>query len=158
MRYNWNWAILVTEPYLLWMLSGLMWTILVSLAGWVLALVLGAIVGVARRVKQPVVRAIAAAYVELFRNVPLLVQLFLWYFVLPELLPPSAGKWLKRDLPEPEIVTAIVALGLYTACRVAEQVRSGIQSIGGGQRYAGLASGLTEAQVYRYILLPRAFR
>jgi glutamate/aspartate transport system permease protein len=91
MRYNWNWAILVTEPYLMWMLSGLMWTMLVSLAGRILALLLGSLVGIARTVRQPAVRAIAAAYVEIFRNVPLLVQLFLWYFVLPELLPPAAG-------------------------------------------------------------------
>ncbi|HEX3498751.1 MAG TPA: amino acid ABC transporter permease [Stellaceae bacterium] len=158
MRYNWNWAILVTEPYLMWMLSGLLWTILVSLAGWVLALLLGSIVGVARTVRQPVVRAIAAAYVEVFRNIPLLVQLFLWYFVLPELLPPAAGTWLKRDLPYAEFWTAVVSLGTYTACRIAEQLRAGIEAIAGGQARAGLATGLTTAQVYRYILLPVAYR
>src|SRR5436305_4944622 len=158
MRYNWNWAVLVTEPYLLWMLSGLLWTILVSLAGWILALVLGSLVGIARTVKQPAVRAIAAAYVEIFRNVPLLVQLFLWYFVLPELLPPAAGTWLKRDLPFAEFWTAVVSLGTYTACRIAEQLRAGIEAIAGGQARAGLATGLTTAQVYRYILLPVAYR
>jgi glutamate/aspartate transport system permease protein len=158
MRYNWNWAILVTEPYLLWMLSGLLWTILVSLAGWVLAMLLGAIVGIARAVKQPMVRAIAAAYVEIFRNIPLLVQLFLWYFVLPELLPPAAGTWLKRDLPYAEFWTAVVSLGTYTACRIAEQLRAGIEAIAGGQARAGLATGLTTVQVYRYILLPVAYR
>jgi glutamate/aspartate transport system permease protein len=158
MRYNWNWAILVTEPYLLWMLSGLLWTILVSLAGWVLAMLLGAIVGIARTVKQPMVRAIAAAYVEIFRNIPLLVQLFLWYFVLPELLPPAAGTWLKRDLPYAEFWTAVVSLGTYTACRIAEQLRAGIEAIAGGQARAGLATGLTIVQVYRYILLPVAYR
>jgi glutamate/aspartate transport system permease protein len=158
MRYNWNWAILVTEPYLMWMVQGLLWTILVSLAGWVLALLLGSVVGVARTVRQPVVRAIAAAYVEIFRNVPLLVQLFLWYFVLPELLPPAAGTWLKRDLPDAEFWTAVVSLGTYTACRVAEQLRAGIEAIAGGQARAGLATGLTAVQVYRYILLPVACR
>jgi glutamate/aspartate transport system permease protein len=158
MRYNWNWAILVTEPYLLWMLSGLLWTILVSLAGWVLALFLGSLVGVARTVRQPAVRTIAAAYVEIFRNVPLLVQLFLWYFVLPELLPPSAGTWLKRELPYAEFWTAVVSLGTYTACRIAEQLRAGIEAIAGGQASAGLATGLTTVQVYRYILLPVAYR
>jgi len=158
MRYNWNWAVLVTEPYLMWMLQGLLWTILVSLAGWVLALLLGSVVGVARTVRPPAVRATAAAYVEIFRNVPLLVQLFLWYFVLPELLPPAAGSWLKRDLPFAEFWTAVVSLGTYTACRVAEQLRAGIQAIAGGQASAGLASGLTTTQVYRYILLPVAFR
>ena len=130
----------------------------VSLVGWVIALVLGSIVGIARTVKQPLVRWIAAAYVEIFRNVPLLVQIFLWYFVLPELLPPAAGTWLKRDLPNAEFWTAAVSLGTYTACRVAEQLRAGIQAIAGGQASAGLASGLTTVQVYRYILLPVAFR
>ena len=158
MRYNWNWAILVTEPYLLWMLSGLLWTILVSLAGCVVALVLGSIVGIARTVRHPALRWLAAAYVEIFRNVPLLVQLFLWYFVLPELLPASAGSWLKRDLPYAEFWTAVVSLGTYTACRIAEQLRAGIEAITGGQASAGLATGLTTVQVYRYILLPVAYR
>jgi glutamate/aspartate transport system permease protein len=158
MRYNWNWAVLITEPYLMWMIQGLLWTVLVSLAGWVLALLLGSVVGVARTVRLPAVRAIAAAYVEIFRNVPLLVQLFLWYFVLPELLPPAAGTWLKRDLPFAEFWTAVVSLGTYTACRVAEQLRAGIEAIAGGQARAGLATGLTTAQVYRYILLPIAYR
>ena len=158
MRYNWNWAVLVTPPYLGDMLSGLMWTVLVSLAGWTIAFGLGSVVGIARTVKNPVIRAIGAGYVELFRNVPLLVQLFLWYFVLPELLPKAAGTWLKRDLPNAEFWTAVVSLGTYTACRVAEQLRAGIESIAGGQATAGLATGLTPVQVYRYIVLPVAYR
>lgn len=158
MRYNWNWAVLVTAPYFGDMMSGLMWTVLVSLAGWAIAFSLGSVVGVARTVKQPVIRALAAGYVELFRNVPLLVQLFLWYFVLPEVLPTAAGTWLKRDLPNAEFWTAVVSLGTYTACRVAEPVRAGIEAIAGGQANAGLATGLTQTQVYRYILLPVAYR
>jgi glutamate/aspartate transport system permease protein len=158
MRYNWDWAVLVTEPYASAMLSGLALTVLISLLGWITAFGLGSLIGIARTLENRWLSTPAMLYVELFRNVPLLVQLFLWYFVLPELLPPSAGHWLKRDLPEPELVTAIVGLGLYTACRVAEQVRSGIQSIGRGQSMAGLASGLTRWQVYRYILVPRAYR
>src|SRR5258707_6174047 len=157
MRYNWNWAILVTEPYLMWMLAGLLWTILVSLAGWVLAFVLGATVGVARTVKQPVVRAIAAAYVELFRNIPLLVQMFLWYFVLPEVMPQAIGDWLKQSA-NASFYNAVICLGLYTSARVAEQVKAGILSLRSGQRMAGLAMGLTLPQTYRYVLLPMAFR
>ena len=158
MRYNWNWGVLLTEPYVWWMLEGLMWTVLVSLAGWVIALVLGSIVGIARTLRSRAARAVGAAYVELFRNIPLLVQLFLWYFVLPELLPRAAGMWLKRDLPFPEFWTAVVGLGTYTAGRVAEQVRAGIGAIAAGQASAGLASGLTMLQVYRHILLPVAYR
>src|SRR5262245_5507325 len=106
-----------------------MWTILVALASWAIALVLGSIIGVARTIRQPAVSAVAGAYVEIFRNVPLLVQIFLWYFVLPELLPHAAGQFLKRDLPHAEFLTAVASLGTYTACRVAEQVRAGIESI-----------------------------
>ncbi|HEX2556163.1 MAG TPA: amino acid ABC transporter permease [Microvirga sp.] len=149
---------LVTDPYLGWILSGLLWTILVAAAGWIIALVLGTVIGIARTVRSRVVRALAAVYVEVFRNIPLLVQIFLFYFVLPEVLPRAAGRWLKRELPEPEFWTAVVSLGLYTACRVAEQVRSGIQSIPQGQTFAGLATGLTRRQVYRWIILPVAYR
>ena len=100
----------------------------------------------------------ANVYVTIFRNVPLLVQLFLWYFVFPELLPDDAGMWVKREMPLPEFWTAVVCLGLYSASRVAEQVRAGINSISRGQHYAAMAIGLTPVQVYRYVLLPVAFR
>jgi glutamate/aspartate transport system permease protein len=100
----------------------------------------------------------ANVYVTLFRNIPLLVQLFLWYFVFPEVISDEAGMWLKRGLPLPEFWTAVVCLGLYTASRVAEQVRAGINSISKGQAYAAMAIGLRPAQVYRYVLLPVAFR
>jgi len=100
----------------------------------------------------------ANVYVTIFRNVPLLVQLFLWYFVFPELLSDEAGMWVKREMPLPEFWTAVVCLGLYSASRVAEQVRAGINSISRGQQYAAMAIGLTPVQVYRYVLLPVAFR
>jgi glutamate/aspartate transport system permease protein len=100
----------------------------------------------------------ANVYVTIFRNVPLLVQLFLWYFVFPELLSDDAGMWVKREMPLPEFWTAVVCLGLYSASRVAEQVRAGINSISRGQQYAAMAIGLTPVQVYRYVLLPVAFR
>jgi glutamate/aspartate transport system permease protein len=100
----------------------------------------------------------ANVYVTVFRNVPLLVQLFLWYFVFPELLSEEAGMWVKREMPLPEFSTAVLCLGLYTASRVAEQVRAGVNSISKGQAYAAMAIGLTPVQVYRYVLLPVAFR
>jgi glutamate/aspartate transport system permease protein len=158
MQYNWNWGILLQAPYFGWIISGLGWTIATACAAWVIAFTLGSVIGVMRTTNVPVLRVIGAAYVELFRNVPLLVQMFLWFFVFPELLPKAAGTWVKRDLPLPEFSTAVVCLGTYTASRVAEQVRAGIQSIGQGQRYAGLAIGLTPAQVYRYVLLPVGYR
>jgi len=100
----------------------------------------------------------AALYVTIFRNIPLLVQLFLWYFVFPEIVPDDAGRWIKREMPLPEFWTAVICLGLYTASRVAEQVRAGINSISQGQHYAAMAMGLKPVQVYRHVLLPVAYR
>jgi len=158
MNYNWNWGVLLEEPYLDWVISGFGWTIVVSIAAWMIAFSLGSVVGIMRTTNVRTLRAIGTCYVETFRNIPLLVQMFLWYFVFPELLPEDAGMWVKRELPLPEFSTAVVCLGLYTASRVGEQVRAGIESIGTGQRNAALAMGLTEPQVYRYVLLPVGYR
>jgi len=158
MNYNWDWGVLFREPYAGWLISGFGWTIAVSLAAWVLAFSLGSVIGIMRTTDSRLLRGIGTCYVEVFRNIPLLVQMFLWYFVFPELLPHDAGMWVKRDLPLPAFTTGAVCLGLYTASRVAEQVRAGIEAIGQGQRNAGLAMGLTPAQVYRYVLLPVSYR
>ena len=96
-------------------------------------------------------------YVELFRDVPLLVQMFLWYFVVPEIVPHAFGTWLKQ-LPNASFYTAVVALGLYMSARVAEQVRAGILSLPRGQRQAALALGLTLPQTYAYVLMPMTYR
>ena len=158
MKYNWNWSILVTEPYFGWIVSGLGWTIAVASAAWVIAFFLGSLLGIMRTTENRVFRAIGTAYVEVFRNIPLLVQMFLWYFVVPEILPEAAGNWIKRGIPMPEFWTAVVCLGTYTASRVAEQVRAGINAISTGQKYAAKAMGLTPFQVYRYVLLPVSYR
>ncbi|MGQ4806955.1 Glutamate/aspartate import permease protein GltJ [Candidatus Entotheonellaceae bacterium PAL068K] len=174
MKYNWDWPIIFCtsethflwffakddcgQAYFYWIATGFGWTVLVALAAWVIAFILGSIIGLARTVKQPVARGIASIYVEVFRNIPLLVQMFIWFFVVPEFLPEDAGRWVKRDLPRPEFWTAVVCLGMYHASRTAEQVRAGIQSIPPGQTQAGLAMGLTPLQVYRYVLLPVSYR
>jgi glutamate/aspartate transport system permease protein len=191
-KYNWDWSVLITDPYLGWIAEGFAWTIGVAAAGWVIAFSLGSVIGVLRSLERPIVislylgnlpnwtsfglgpvamtnglfsadlavvlRGIGTVYVTIFRNVPLLVQMFLWYFVFPELLSEEAGRWVKRDLPLPEVTTAVVALGLYTASRVGEQVRAGINAITQGQHYAAMAMGLTQIQVYRYVLLPVSYR
>ncbi|MEM6428997.1 MAG: amino acid ABC transporter permease [Deinococcota bacterium] len=158
MNYNWNWQILTETPYLGWLWSGLQLTLLVSSVAWVIAFILGSLIGVLRTLKQPVVRALATAYIEIFRSVPLLVHLFIWYFVLPEVLPRNAGRWIKRDLPYPEYWTATVCLGFYTASRVAEQVRSGIETIPNGILDAARALSLSQRQLYRFVLLPIGYR
>lgn len=144
--------------YLDWVLSGIKWTLLVSILGWIIAFTVGSVLGVLRTSQLPLLRAPATVYVEIFRNVPLLVQMFIWYFVLPEIVPKSVGMWMKQGMPLPEFWSAVLCLGFYTASRVAEQVRSGIQSIPKGQTEAGLAMGLTRVQVYRHVLLPMGYR
>jgi glutamate/aspartate transport system permease protein len=163
MNYNWNWDIFWqmspdgTHTYLETLLAGLGWTVATALSGWVMALVLGIAVGVARTLPQRSLRALGSAHVELFRNIPLLVQMFLWFFVLPELLPTPVGDWLKA-LPEAPFVTAVVCLGFFTSARVAVQVSAGIEALSGGQRSAALALGLSLGQAYRLVLLPLSLR
>ncbi|MEH3145818.1 MAG: amino acid ABC transporter permease [Methylobacterium frigidaeris] len=164
MNYNWNWGIFFdlspegTGTYADMLLSGLIWTIVTALCAWVIAFAIGSVVGVLRTLpSRAAAQAAGNAYVELFRNIPLLVQMFLWFFVLPEVLPESWGAWLKQ-LPNAPFYTAVVCLGFFTASRVAEQVRAGIQALPRGQRMAGTALGLTTAQTYRYVLLPNAYR
>jgi glutamate/aspartate transport system permease protein len=162
-NYNWNWGIFgelsPDGAYTYWqtIALGTGWTLATALSAWIIALTFGSIVGVLRTSPLTWGVRIGNAYVELFRNIPLLVQMFLWYFVLPELLPKALGNWLKQ-MPNASFYTAVVCLGLYTSARVAEQVRAGIQSIPRGQRLAGLALGLTLPQTYAYVLLPMAYR
>lgn len=98
-------------------------------------------------------------YVEIFRNIPLIVQMFLWFFVMPELVPEALGDWIKQ-MPPPwgSYVPAVLCLGVFTSVRIAEQVRAGINSLPRGQRMAAIAMGLTEAEAYRYVILPQALR
>jgi glutamate/aspartate transport system permease protein len=163
MNYHWNWGIFFeaspdgTGTYLYSLYLGLRWTLATAMCAWVLALVLGTLVGVLRTLPSKMSQRLGWYYVELFRNIPFLVQLFLWYFVLPELLPQAQGLWLKQ-LPNASFFTTVVALSFYMSARVAEQLRSGIDSLAQGQKIAGLALGLTTWQTYRLVLLPMAFR
>src|SRR5260370_27594184 len=100
--YNCDWSVLVSQPYLGWLLDGLTTTVMLALSAWMIALVLGTLIGLARTLPHPLLRRLATAYVDLFRHIPVLVQLFLWFFVLPEVLPQEMGHWLERDLPHPE--------------------------------------------------------
>lgn len=139
------------QTYLQWMLQAWGWTVSVSLSALLLALVVGSIIGTLRTLPDsPWLVRFGNAWVELFRNIPLLVQIFLWYFVLPKLIPPMKSF--------PPFILVVLALGFFTSSRIAEQLRSGLQALPRGQRYAGMALGLTTAQYYRYVLLPMAYR
>lgn len=136
--------------YLDWMLSAWGWTLSVALLALVVALVVGSLMGIFRTTPSKALVALGNTWTELFRNIPLLVQVFLWYHVLPSLIPP-----LKQV---PSFILVVFALGFFTSARIAEQVKAGIQSLPKGQSYAGLAMGFTLPQTYRYVLLPMAFR
>ena len=157
-RYQWDWGVLVRDPYFGWLLSGLGWTLSIAMLAWMIAFTVGSTIGICRTLPNRWLRLIGTVYVEIFRNVPLLLQMFLWFFVLPELLPRDAGRWMKRDMPYPEFTSAVLCLGFYTASRVAEQVRSGIESVAQGLSRAALATGLTLRQTYSHVLLPIAYR
>jgi glutamate/aspartate transport system permease protein len=136
--------------YLDWMLSAWGWTLSVAVLALAVALVVGSLMGILRTVPHRGLSFLGNAWTELFRNIPLLVQIFIWYHVVPSLIPPL------REVPS--FILVVLGLGFFTSARIAEQVKAGIQSLPKGQRYAGLAVGLTLAQTYRYVLLPMAFR
>ena len=138
--------------------SGLQWTLLVALFAWIMAFILGSLIGVARTTDRRWLARAGNAYVELFRNIPLIVQFFLWYFVVPDVIPAVKAWVITLDPTRHQFVTAVVCLGFFTSARIAEQLRSGIQSLSRGQRNAGYAIGLTTTQTYRYVLLPMAYR
>jgi len=164
MKFDLDWMVFFQEipgggeRYVDLLLSGIWWTLGVSACAWLIALVIGSVIGTIRTTQQPWLVRVGNAWVELFRNIPLLVQMFLWYFVIPEFIPPLKAWVIKADPAHAQFLSAVLCLGLFTSARVAEQVRAGIQSLPRGQRYAGMAVGLTTTQVYRYVLLPMAFR
>jgi len=154
---NWDWQVFLQDPggeypsYLQWMLSAWGWTVSVALLALVVALVLGSLIGIIRTLPDsPWLVRFGNAWVELFRNIPLLVQIFLWYHVIPAMVPVMKGV--------PSFILVVLALGFFTSARIAEQVRSGIQALPKGQRYAGMAVGFTTVQYYRYVILPMAYR
>jgi len=153
---TWDWGVFLQDDgggrtYLEWIFEAWGWTLSVAAAAWVVAMVFGLGVGVLRTLpNSPWLSRLAYAWVELFRNIPLLVQIFLWYFVLPKLIPPMQQF--------PGFLLGVFGLGFFTSARIAEQVRAGIGSLPRGQRYAAMAMGLTTWQSYRYVLMPMALR
>jgi glutamate/aspartate transport system permease protein len=165
-NYSWNWSVFL-EPvstgesgnYLDWLLAGLYNTVVVGLLAIVIALAIGTLMGILRTVPNKGLASLGAIYVGVFRNVPVIVQLFMWYFVMPEIVPAGLGTWFKELPSNTQMLTSsVLCIGLYMGARVCEHVRSGIGSLPRGQRAAALAMGLTLSQAYRYVLLPVAFR
>jgi glutamate/aspartate transport system permease protein len=164
---NWDWQVFCKDTiggeivascfgkqgdltYLDWMLSAWGWTLSVAVLALIVALVVGSLMGILRTTPSKWLVLLGNSWTELFRNIPLLVQIFLWYHVIPSIFTSL------RSVPS--FLLVVFALGFFTSARIAEQVKAGIQALPKGQRYAGLAVGLTLPQTYRYVLLPMAFR
>ena len=140
------------------MLQGISTTIQLGVICWVLALLLGITIGTFRVSPWRPLRIFAAAYTEFFRDIPLLVQLFFWYFAAPRILPRSVELYLYHEVTNVEFWVVVIGLSIYTSSRVAEQIRSGIQSIHTDQFHAALSTGLSHIQMYRYVIIPLAIR
>src|SRR5262245_41971209 len=156
LAYQFQWSVLWTSPYVGWLVQGVLTTLALAALAWVLAATLGAVFGAVRAVPSRFLRGAGAVYVEFFRNVPLLVWMFLWYFGVPQLLPDAAQDWLNRH--SGETIAAVAALGVYHGARLAEVVRAGLQSIAPTQLEAALSTGLSLYQAYRLVLVPIAVR
>jgi len=157
MRYEFSWGMLFTQPYSGWIIDGILTTFHLALISWVIAFALGVLIGVFRVTGSPVLRFVGTAYVELFRNIPLLVQLFIWLYVVPQLLPVAFSSWWNR-LEYVPYWTAVVGISFYTSSRIAEQIRSAVMAIPDGQFKAAISTGLTPFQMYRYVIVPYAAR
>ena len=143
MNYSWNWGVLFeqtgigNELYIHWMITGLGWLLLIGSIAWAIAMVVGTIFGIMRTLPNKAARSIGTAYVTFFRNIPLLVQLFFWFYIAPGWLTPAIQDWWYKDLSPntSAMLSASIGLGLFTAARIVEQV-----------------------QAYKEVLLPQAFR
>lgn len=119
MSIDWNWGIFLQQApfgnttYLGWLWSGFQITVALSISAWIIAFLVGSLFGILRTVPNRFLSGIGTCYVELFRNVPLIVQFFTWYLVVPEFLPENIGMWFKSEL-DPNIqffVSSMLCLG-----------------------------------------------
>ena len=128
------------------LLAGALVTVEITAASLLLGCVMGLLVGIGRlNPKRRVVYALCTAYVAAFRGTPLLVQLFIWFFGLPQF-----------GIMLPAFFCGVIGLGLYSGAYVSEIVRGAIQSIARGQTMAAESLGMTPAQAMRHIILPQA--
>lgn len=156
MTYQFDWSVLWSGQSGAWLLQGILTTLEISALAWLLAVALGILAGAFRTVPFAPLRAVATFYVEFFRNVPLLVWMFFWYFGVPPLLPHGLKDWLLNH--GAEFWAGMFALGVYHGARMSEVIRSGIQAIPRTQFEASLAVGLTVFQAYRLVIVPIALR
>lgn len=157
-NYQFDWSVLWQEPYGRLMVKGILTTLHLSVLAWILAVIIGILIAMLRVAPRGSARFLGTGYVQIFRNTPLLVQLFFWYYAAPLLLPQTVQEWMYDNIPNYAYWAGVVGLGTYTASRVAEQFRAGFLAIPPDQYRAAYATGLTPFQTYRYVIIPFAFR
>ena len=156
MSYQFDWSVLWSGQTGVWLLRGILITLQLSTLSWLAAVALGTVAGALRTIPIAPLRWLAGAYVEFFRNVPLLVWMFFWYFGMPPLLPEAIQEWLLDH--GAEFWAGACALGVYHGARFSEVIRSGIRAIPKTQYEAAVSTGLTVPQTYRLIIVPVALR
>jgi polar amino acid transport system permease protein len=142
-------------------LTGLGFTLLVSVLAISLACVLAVIGALGRLSRNPIFNAMATLYVSLIRGTPLLVQVYMWYLALPQIggaLEKLGLVGVQKYLTLPAIPAGIMALAVCYGAYMTETVRAGIQSIKIGQGEAAKALGMTGAQTMRRVIFPQAMR
>lgn len=163
---QWPDAVLA-PPYWGWLLQGWGMTIWATLIVVLCSTLLGVVLAVARSSAQPWWQWLARLYLSVFRNTPLLVQLFFWYFGLPALLPQAMVEWLNTEhvfnlggmalsWPSFEFLAALIGMVFYATAYVGEEIRAGFNGVSSTQINAGLALGMRRLQVLRYVVLPQA--
>ena len=156
LKYQFDWSVVTSGQYLGWLLDGLWLTLELAVASCVLAFLLGLIVAVLRMSPLNPVRWLTQAYLEFFRNTPLLIQIFFWYFGAYEVLPDRLNEWLNQG--DFEFAAALIALTIYTSAFIAEDIRSGIRAIPKEQMEAARSQGFSYLGAMRYVILPQAVR
>ncbi|GGF46941.1 ABC transporter permease [Aliidongia dinghuensis] len=156
MGYIFDPAAVLTGKYLSWFIWGTVTTIGLTAAAWILGMVTGILLTLVRMIPLRPLEWLVALYVEYHRNVPLLVQIFVWYFGIPQLLPRPLSIWVNRH--HSEFLLAMIALGLAMAAYITEDLRSGIRSIPKTQYEAARSIGFNYLQSMSWIILPQAVR
>ncbi|KAF0182964.1 MAG: polar amino acid transport system permease protein [Nitrospirae bacterium] len=156
LKYEFDWSVVTSGQYYDWIVSGLYLTIQLSAVSIVLAFLLGLLIAVMRMSSVKPVKWIAHGYLEFFRNTPLLVQIFFWYFGSYKILPQSVNDWLNST--NFEFAAAVIALTIYTSAFIAEDIRSGVLSIPKEQMEASRSGGFSYLRSMQYIILPQAVR
>jgi polar amino acid transport system permease protein len=156
LNYEFDWKLVTTGEYGQWILEGLVVTLKLSGISIVFALLVGTIIAVFRLTKFKPLEWFAIAYTEFFRNTPLLIQIFFWYFGSYSVLPESVNNWLYDH--NFEFAAGVISLTIYTSAFIAEEIRSGIFAIPKTQLESSRACGLSFIQSMVHVILPQAFR